>query len=57
MEAPVKVRDTILSSGLCSSGGGFNHTASGLMTSIIELGMIERLLQQARPMYQVCLYL
>ena len=57
MEAPARVRDTVLSSGLCNSGGGFNHTASGIMTSVIELGTIESLLEQARPMYQVCLTL
>ena len=54
MEAPAKVRNTILSSGLCNSGGGFNHTASGIMTSVLELRMIDKLLEEARPMYKVC---
>lgn len=55
MEAPAKVRDVILSSGLCASGGGFNHTASGLMTSVIELGLLQKLLKEARPIYRVSL--
>ncbi len=53
MEAPIKVRDTIVSSGLCNSGGGFNHTASGLMTSIIELGLLQKMLKESRPVYRV----
>ena len=57
MEAPARVRDTILSSGLCNSGGGFNHTASGLMTSVIELGLLQRMLKESRPDYRVSIRL
>ncbi len=53
MEAPAKVQDIILSSGLCNSGGGFNHTASGLMTSVMELGLLQKMLKESRPVYRV----
>ena len=53
MEAPAQVRDTITSSGMCASGGGFNHTASGIMTSVIELGLMDKMLAEARPFYKV----
>ena len=53
MEAPAKVRDIVLSSGLCTSGGGFNHTVSGIMTSVIEMGLMKKLLEEVRPVYKV----
>ena len=53
MEAPSKVRDIILSSGLCNSGGGFNHTISGIMTSVIEMGLLKQLLEDAKTHFQV----
>jgi DNA-binding transcriptional MocR family regulator len=56
MEVPTKVRDIILSSGLCNSGGAFNHTASGIMSSVIQLGLLEKMLAEARPIYQVRCY-
>lgn len=53
LEAPTKVRDTILSSGVALSGGSFNHVTSGIMTSIIEMGLMQTLLKEVRPIYQV----
>ena len=54
MEVPARVRDILLQSGLCKSGGGFNHTASGIMTSVIDLGLLQKMLKESRPMYRVC---
>jgi DNA-binding transcriptional MocR family regulator len=53
MEVPTKVRDTIVSSGVAQSGGGFNHTASAIMSSVIQLGLMEKMLAEMRPVYQV----
>lgn len=53
LEAPQKVRNIILSTGLAASGGSFNHTAAGIMASVIELGLLDNLLKEARPMYRV----
>lgn len=52
LEAPQKVRNIILSTGLAASGGSFNHTAAGIMASVIELGLLDNLLKEARPMYR-----
>ena len=42
-------------SGLAFSGGGLNHFTSGLMTSIISEGLLQKHLTEARAMYNVCL--
>ncbi len=34
------------------SGGGFNHTASGIMTSVITMGMLTDILMDARRLNQ-----
>ncbi|CAI7997374.1 Aromatic-amino-acid aminotransferase 1 [Geodia barretti] len=53
LEAPLCVRNVILSSGLAFSGGGLNHFTSGLMTSIISEGLLQKHLTEARAMYKV----
>ena len=52
MEAPDRVRKSLQGTGLCRSGGSFNHTISGLMTSVIELGLLQDLLKESRPIYK-----
>jgi len=45
-------------SGLALSGGGLNHTTSGLMTSVISLGLLNDHLNKGRQLYKVhCVYL
>jgi len=53
LEAPAKVRDALLSSGLCGGSGALNHTISGIMTSVMEMGLLKELLKEARPAYRV----
>ncbi len=53
MEAPDKVKKIICGSGLSQSGGSFNHTISGIMTSLIDLGIMKKMLTEARPIYKV----
>ena len=37
------------------SGGAFNHTASGLMSSVLSLGMLRGLVVDERKVYKVYL--
>lgn len=53
MELPEKVRNSILGTGLATSGGGFNHCISGVMESIISLGLLSEMLKESRPLYRV----
>ena len=53
MEVPARVRFSILSTGVSISGGGFNHCISGIMESVISLGLLTQMLQESRPLYQV----
>ena len=39
------------------SGGAFNHTTSGLMTSILSLGLLRDLVVDERKVYKVYLSL
>lgn len=48
LEVPIHVRDALVSSGTSFSGGGLNHTSSGLMTSAISLGLLGALLEETR---------
>ncbi|KAL5460581.1 hypothetical protein EMCRGX_G034035 [Ephydatia muelleri] len=48
LEVPAHVRDTLITSGVAFSGGGQNHTSSGLMTSAISLGLLGGLLAETR---------
>lgn len=52
MELPDRVKDIIITSGMARSGGGFNHTMSGVMTSVISLGLLTNLLKESRKDYQ-----
>ena len=53
MEVPARVKSSILSTGVAISGGGFNHCISGVMESVISLGLLTQMLQESRPLYQV----
>ena len=53
METPERVKNSILSTGFAPSGGGFNHCMSGIMESVISLGLLTELLKEARLHYQV----
>ena len=53
MEAPERLRDILMSSGLRDSCGGFNHCMSGIMSSVISLGLLKEMLLLERPRYQV----
>ena len=53
MELPDRVRTSILGTGLAISGGGFNHCISGVMESIISLGLLTDMLKESRPIYRV----
>ena len=53
MEVPERVRSSILSTGLAISGGGFNHCISGVMESVISLGLLTEMLRESRPLYRV----
>ena len=57
MELPEKVRNSILGTGLSISGGGFNHCISGIMESIISLGLLSEMLKESRPLYRVSMLL
>lgn len=48
LEVPARVRDILVTSGVVFSGGGANHTSSGLMTSAISLGLLGSLLKETR---------
>ncbi|XP_064405245.1 uncharacterized protein LOC135350394 [Halichondria panicea] len=52
LEAPKRVKEIVLSSGYMSSSGGWNHTMSGIMGSVINSGSLKEMLQIARPLYQ-----
>ena len=41
------------SSGWLKSGGGLNHTTSGIMASILSLGLLEEHLKESRRLYKV----
>ena len=56
LEAPKRLKDIIESCGHLASGGGFNHCMSGLMNSVISLGLLKDLLHKARPQYQVTIH-
>ena len=53
MEMPEKVKSSILGTGLAVSGGGFNHCISGVMESVISLGLLTEMLKESRPKYRV----
>ena len=53
MEAPERLKGIVTSSGVAASGGGFNHCMSGIMNSVISLGLLKDLLLKARPQYRV----
>ena len=53
MEIPDRVRNSILGTGLAISGGGFNHCISGVMESVISLGLLSNMLKESRPRYHV----
>ena len=53
MEIPERVKRSILSTGLAISGGGFNHCISGVMESVISLGLLKDMLRESRPHYRV----
>ena len=53
MEMPVRVKRSILNTGVAISGGGFNHCISGVMESVISLGILTQMLQESRPLYRV----
>ena len=53
MEVPARVRNSILSTGVAISGGGFNHCISGVMESVISLGLLTDMLKESRPLYRV----
>jgi len=55
LEAPKRVSDTLLSSPNATSSGAFNHTASGIMTSIINLGLLQERIKLGRAAFSVSL--
>ena len=55
--ALVSIDLLLFCSGLAFSGGGLNHFTSGLMTSIISKGLLQKHLTEAREMYKVRIYL
>ena len=56
LEAPKRIKEIVLSSGYMTSSGGWNHTMSGIMQSVISSGSLKEMLQIARPLYQVSGY-
>ncbi len=53
LEAPKRVTDTLLSSPNATSSGAFNHTASGIMTSVISLGLLQERVKLGRAAFKV----
>lgn len=53
MEVPARVKRCILSTAVAVSGGGFNHCISGVMESVISLGLLTQMLRESRPVYRV----
>ena len=43
-------------SGLLLSGGALNHFTSGLMTSVISLGLLQQHIQESRDINKVTVY-
>jgi len=48
LESPKRVSDILLSSSYTRSSGAFNHTTSGIMTSIINLGLLRENIKRGR---------
>ncbi len=53
MEAPKRVINTLLTSSNANSSGGCNHTTSGIMTSVISLGLLQERVKLARTTLNV----
>ena len=52
----ITVYDIHTCSGLLLSGGALNHFTSGLMTSVISLGLLQQHIQESRDIYKVTVY-
>ena len=53
MEAPARVRELLLDAGYLDSGGGWNHTMSGIMARVISSGALKETIELAKPLYKV----
>lgn len=53
IEAPYRVLNLLLSSGIATSGGGFNHAMSMIMNSAISLGYLDETVELSRTMLKV----
>ncbi len=47
------MKELVLSSGYMNSSGGWNHTMSGIMATVITSGSLKEMLQIAREAYGV----
>ena len=53
MEAPERVQKSLQGTGTWRSSGSLNHTLSGLMTSVMEMGLLQNLVKESRLIYKV----
>lgn len=52
MECPKKILDAFNSSGIFASGGAVNNYTSGIISSLIELGLMDKQLQHYKDIYK-----
>eukprot|EP00118_Oscarella_pearsei_P022381 m.257739 g.257739 ORF g.257739 m.257739 type:complete len:100 (+) comp40410_c1_seq67:1379-1678(+) len=52
IEAPKRIRDNIVECGYFLAGGSFNHFGTGVMASVMQLGLLDDLLIQGRRFYK-----
>ena len=47
------MRELVVGSGYSRSSGGWNHTMSGIMATVISSGALKEMLELAKPKYRV----